>query len=73
MSTSLFINAIPYYLLALLAYLYLVQAWGIFPETGYFSPFEYGPAKFVGGHAAAVDHDRHRLLHPVRPLQPRAP
>jgi peptide/nickel transport system permease protein len=48
-STSLFINAIPYYLLALLAYLYLVQAWGIFPETGYFSPFEYGPAKFVGG------------------------
>jgi peptide/nickel transport system permease protein len=48
-STSLFINAIPYYLLALLAYLYLVQAWGIFPETGYFSPFEYGPAKFVAG------------------------
>ncbi len=48
-SASLFINAIPYYLLALLAYLYLIQAWGIFPESGYFSPFEYGPAKFVGG------------------------
>jgi peptide/nickel transport system permease protein len=48
-SSSLFINAIPYYLLALLAYLYLVQAWAIFPETGYFSPFEYGPAKFVAG------------------------
>ena len=48
-SSSLFINAIPYYLLALLAYLYLVQAFAIFPETGYFSPFEYGPAKFVGG------------------------
>jgi peptide/nickel transport system permease protein len=48
-SSSLFINAIPYYLLALLAYLYLVQAWAIFPETGYFSPFEYGPAKYIGG------------------------
>ena len=48
-SSSLFINAIPYYLLALLAYLYLVQAWAIFPETGYFSPFEYGPVKFVSG------------------------
>ncbi len=48
-SASLFINAIPYYLLALLAYLYLVQDFGIFPATGYFSPFEYGPAKFVSG------------------------
>jgi len=48
-SSSLFINAIPYYLLALLAYLYLVQAWQIFPETGYFSPVEYGPAKYIGG------------------------
>jgi peptide/nickel transport system permease protein len=48
-SSSLFINAIPYYLLALLAYLYLVQDWAIFPATGYFSPFEYGPAKFVSG------------------------
>jgi peptide/nickel transport system permease protein len=48
-SSSLFINAIPYYLLALLAYLYLVQAFAIFPETGYFSPFEYGPVKFVSG------------------------
>ena len=42
-STSLFINAIPYYLLALLAYLYLVQALAIFPETGYFSPLTEGP------------------------------
>jgi peptide/nickel transport system permease protein len=48
-STSLFINAIPYYLLALLAYLYLVQGFGLFPETGYFSPFSDGPAKYVGG------------------------
>ncbi len=48
-STSLFINAIPYYLLALLAYLYLVQGLGLFPETGYHSPFKEGPIKFVGG------------------------
>jgi len=46
---SLFISAPPYYLLALLSYLYLVQAWGIFPETGYFSPFTDGPAKWVSG------------------------
>ena len=71
MSTSLFINAIPYYLLALLAYLYLVQGLGLFPETGYHSPITDGPAKFVAGHGAAVDHDRHRLLHAVRPVQPR--
>lgn len=48
-STSLFINAIPYYLLALLAYLYLVQSLGVFPDTGYFSPISEGPLKFVGG------------------------
>lgn len=34
---SLFINAIPYYLFALLAYLYLVAKIGIFPGDGYHS------------------------------------
>jgi peptide/nickel transport system permease protein len=48
-STSLFISAIPGYLLVLLAFLYLVEAWGVFPETGYFSPFTHGPVKFVSG------------------------
>jgi peptide/nickel transport system permease protein len=48
-STSLFINAIPFYLLLLLAYLYLVQALGIFPATGYFSPASEGLLKYVGG------------------------
>jgi len=48
-SASLFINAIPYYLLALLAYLYLVQGLGLFPETGYHSPFTEGVPAFVGG------------------------
>jgi peptide/nickel transport system permease protein len=48
-STSLFINAIPYYLLALLAYLYLVQGLALFPDTGYHSPFSEGPLKFLAG------------------------
>ena len=48
-SASLFVDAIPAYLLFLLAYLYLVQRLGLFPDTGYYSPFVYGPAKFVGG------------------------
>ena len=47
--SSLFLSSIPYYLLALLAYLYLVSKWAIFPETGYFSPFTDGPLKFIGG------------------------
>jgi len=46
---SLVINAVPYYLLALLAYLYLISSTGIFPESGYFSPFEDGPLAFVKG------------------------
>ena len=48
-SSSLFINAIPYYLLALLAYLYLVQGLAIFPQTGYFNPLKDGVGKFIGG------------------------
>jgi peptide/nickel transport system permease protein len=32
---SLIVSSIPYYLLALLAFLYLVQVWGIFPSTSY--------------------------------------
>lgn len=42
-------TAVPYYLVALLAFLYLVSQWGLFPTTGYFSPFEYGPLGFVKG------------------------
>jgi peptide/nickel transport system permease protein len=47
--SSLFINAIPYYLLALLAYLLLISQWGIFPESGYFGPFEVSPLAWVKG------------------------
>ncbi len=70
-STSLFINAIPYYLLALLAYLYLVQGLGDLPRDRLLLAVRVRTSQVRRGHAAAVDHDRHRVLHPVRPLQPR--
>ena len=46
---SLFINAIPYYLLALLAYLFLISQWGIFPNSGYFGPIDEGVLAWVKG------------------------
>ena len=46
---SLLINAIPIYLLLLLSYLLLISQWGIFPESGYFSPFTDGPLAWVKG------------------------
>jgi peptide/nickel transport system permease protein len=46
---SLVINAIPYYLLALLSYLFLISQWGIFPESGYFPPLEDGPIAWIKG------------------------
>jgi peptide/nickel transport system permease protein len=48
-TSSLIISAVPYYLVALLAYLFLVSKWGIFGETGYFSPITHGPIKWVSG------------------------
>jgi peptide/nickel transport system permease protein len=47
--SSLVINAIPYYLLALMAYLYLISQWGVFPDSGYFSPFSAGPLSWAKG------------------------
>lgn len=46
---TLIINAIPYYLLALIAYLYLISSSGLFPESGYHSPFTEGPGAWVAG------------------------
>ena len=46
---SLIINAIPYYLLALLAYLLLISKWGIFPESGYHGLFTEGPVAWFKG------------------------
>jgi peptide/nickel transport system permease protein len=47
--SSLVLNSIPYYLLALVAYLYLVSQWSIFPETAYHSPFTDGPLAWAKG------------------------
>jgi peptide/nickel transport system permease protein len=46
---SLVVNAIPYYLLALLAYLLLISQWGIFPESGYFPILKDGPVAWAKG------------------------
>jgi peptide/nickel transport system permease protein len=45
---SLFVNAIPYYVLALLAYLLLISQWGIFPESGY-NPITKDPVAWFKG------------------------
>ena len=46
---SLVVNSIPYYLLALLAFLYLISQWGIFPDSHYVSPFKEGPIAWAAG------------------------
>lgn len=46
---SLVVNAIPYYLLALLAYLLLISQWGIFPESGYHPLLKDGPVAWAKG------------------------
>ena len=46
---SLVVNAIPYYLLALLAYLLLISQWGIFPESGYHPLLKDGPIAWAKG------------------------
>ncbi len=46
---SLLVNSVPYYLLALLAFLMLISKWGIFPESGYFPILEDGPVAWFKG------------------------
>ncbi len=46
-ASTLIISAIPYYLVALLAYLYLVLKWGIFSETSYV-PLTEDPIGWAG-------------------------
>jgi peptide/nickel transport system permease protein len=50
-TSGLLLNAVPFYLIALLAYLYLVQGLGLFPDTGYHSPITEGPLAFAKGMA----------------------
>ncbi len=45
---SLLLSSIPYYIVALIAWIYLVNTWTIFPETGYF-PLTDDPAKWAAG------------------------
>jgi peptide/nickel transport system permease protein len=47
-SGSLLFSSIPYYILALLSWLYLVNQWGLFPETG-FTPFQEDPVAWFTG------------------------
>jgi peptide/nickel transport system permease protein len=45
---SLLVNSVPYYLLALLAFLMLISQWGIFPDSGYF-PLTQDPVAWFKG------------------------
>jgi peptide/nickel transport system permease protein len=45
---SLLISSIPYYLFALLAWIYLINKWSIFPESGY-TPLTQNPAAWFSG------------------------
>ncbi|HXH78482.1 ABC transporter permease [Nocardioides sp.] len=50
-SSFLFLSSIPYYLFALLTWLYLTVLWEapFVSDVGYFSPFSEGPLKWFGG------------------------
>ncbi len=48
-TASLLVNSIPYYLLALLAFLMLISQWGIFPDSGYYPILKDGPVAWVKG------------------------
>lgn len=48
MAGSLLISSIPYIVFALLAWLYLVNKWSIFPDTGY-TPLTDNPGKWAAG------------------------
>lgn len=50
-SSFLFLSSIPYYLFALLTWLYLTVLWEapFISDVGYFSPFQEGPVKWFGG------------------------
>jgi peptide/nickel transport system permease protein len=47
-ASSLVLGSIPYYIVALLAWLYLVNSWGVFPQTGY-NPITENPIKWAAG------------------------
>lgn len=46
--SSLVVSSIPYYLFALLAWIFLTLQWSVFPATGY-TPFTENPAAWASG------------------------
>jgi len=46
--SSLLVSSIPYYIVCLLTYLYLVVQWGVFPDSEYY-PLLDNPVKWFGG------------------------
>ena len=73
-SSFLFLSSIPYYLFALLTWLYLTVLWEapFVSDTGYF-PITDNPAKWFGGHVPGLGGPGHLRLHAVHPVHPRAP
>lgn len=47
-SGSLLVSSFPYFIVALLAWIYLFNQWGIFPESGY-TPFTENPGAWAAG------------------------
>ena len=67
---TLVVSSIPFYVVALLAWIYLSLQLQIFPNTGYY-PITENPAKTVVLHDAALAGARPDQLHAVRPVHPR--
>jgi peptide/nickel transport system permease protein len=47
-SGSLLLSAVPYYVICLLAWIYLVNEWGIFPDGQTYQPLTQNPAAWFG-------------------------
>ena len=72
-SSFLFISSIPYYLFALLTWLYLTVIFEVpfFSDTGYFPITEDDPVKWFSGHVPGLGRPRHLRLHAVHAIHPR--
>ena len=47
-TSSLLVSSIPYYVVCLVAWIYLVNSWGIFPDGGTYEPFLKSPTAWFG-------------------------
>lgn len=48
-ASTLMVSAIPYYLIALLAWIFMTQKWGLFPSTEGYTPLTSNPAAWAAG------------------------